>query len=294
MPPRKKGGHVTSARQKARVLELARHACTIYIYAIILLDPPKKYEHLKGIQRIGQAADHMGMGRDAVLARRLRQYKQIRGSSAFSELVEEIGWACFSDMVVLEIITEKAMPAHQALTAKREDLPRVACHRRGDVREIAWIAQKGTWRGPNVDHPEKQTLNEQKGGQGDEWARIEAAVRSEMSQAKEACAHYARRRECLICCPNPKSCDFEGCGSIFRNWSTLEAHQRKHTGDLPFGCDHEGCGKRFTQAGHLEAHQRTHTGDQPFACDHEGCGMPASRCRCARREMRWRAWRSST
>ena len=115
-----------------------------------------------------------------------------------------------------------------------------------------------------------------------------------MSQAKEACAHYARRRECLICCPNPKSCDFEGCGSIFRNWSTLEAHQRKHTGDLPFGCDHEGCGKRFTQAGHLEAHQRTHTGDQPFACDHEGCGMPASRCRCARREMRWRAWRSST
>ena len=104
------------------------------------------------------------------------------------------GWAD-----VLEIITEKAMPAHQALTAKREALPRVACHRRGDVREIAQIAQKGTWRGPNVDDPEKQTLNEQKGGQGDEWARVEAQVRSEDLQAKEACDHNQRRRECPVC-----------------------------------------------------------------------------------------------
>lgn len=103
------------------------------------------------------------------------------------------GWAD-----VLEIITEKAMPAHQALTAKREALPRVACHRRGDVREIAQIAQKGTWRGPNVDGPEKQTLNEQKGGQGDEWARVEAQVRSEDLQAKEACDHNQRRRECPV------------------------------------------------------------------------------------------------
>lgn len=104
------------------------------------------------------------------------------------------GWAD-----VLEIITEKAMPAHQALTAKREALPRVACHRRGDVREIARIAQKGTWRGPNVDDPEKQTLNEQKGGQGDEWAHVEAQVRSEDLQAKEACDHNQRRRECPVC-----------------------------------------------------------------------------------------------
>ena len=113
------------------------------------------------------------------------------------------------------------MPAHQALTAKREDLPRVACHRRGDIREIARIAQKGTWRGPNVNDPEKQTLNEQKGekqtlneqkgGQGDEWARVEAQVRSEDLQAKEACDHNQRRRECPVCCPHPKSCDFEGC-----------------------------------------------------------------------------------
>ena len=75
------------------------------------------------------------------------------------------------------------MPAHQALTAKREALPRVACHRRGDVREIARIAQKGTWRGPNVDDPEKQTLNEQKGGQGDEWARVEAVLASVDAEA---------------------------------------------------------------------------------------------------------------
>ena len=42
------------------------------------------------------------------------------------------------------------MSAHQALAAKREDLSRVKCHRRGDEREIAWIAQKGTFRGLNV------------------------------------------------------------------------------------------------------------------------------------------------
>ena len=73
-------------------------------------------------------------------------------------------------MEVLEIITEKAMSAHQALAAKREDLSRVKCHQRGDEREIARIAPKGTFRGLNVvDHPEKQTMNEQKGGQlGDE------------------------------------------------------------------------------------------------------------------------------
>ena len=198
----------------------------IYIYAITLLDPPKKYDRIKGITRIGQTADHMGMGQVATLARRRRQYEELRNTSKISMLAKEIGWDCFSGMEVLEIIKVDAMSAHQSLNARREELPRVLCHGQGDVREIHWIAQKGTWRGLDVDHPEEQTLNEQKGGQGDEWARIEAQVRSEDLQAKEACDHNPRRRNCPICCSNPKSCDYEGCGSVFASSSRLAAHQR--------------------------------------------------------------------
>ena len=264
--PRKPCGHVTSARQKARALALARHACTIYIYAITLLDPPKKYDRIKGITRIGQTADHMGMGQVATLARRRRQYEELRNTSKISMLAKEIGWDCFSGMEVLEIIKVDAMSAHQSLNARREELPRVLCHGQGDVREIHWIAQKGTWRGLDVDHPEEQTLNEQKGGQGDEWARIEAQVRSEDLQAKEACAHNPRRRNCPTCCSNPKSCDYEGCGSVFASSSSLAAHKRTHTGEKPFACDYVGCSARCTTASDLTVHKRTHTGEKPFSC----------------------------
>ena len=36
---------------------------------------------MKGIQRIGQTADHMGMGQVATLARRRRQYEEVRNTS---------------------------------------------------------------------------------------------------------------------------------------------------------------------------------------------------------------------
>ena len=64
-----------------------------YALEFTLLNPPKKYEHLKGIQRyehlkgiqrIGQTADHMGMGEAATLARRRRQYEEKRNTSVIS------------------------------------------------------------------------------------------------------------------------------------------------------------------------------------------------------------------
>ena len=220
----------------------------------------------------------MGMGQVATLARRRRQYEEGRNTSKISMLAKEIGWDCFSGMEVLEIIKVDAMSAHQSLNARREELPRVLCHGQGDVREIHRIAQKGTWRGLDVDHPEEQTLNEQRGGQGDEWVRIEAQVRSEDLQAKEACAHNQRRRDCPICCSNPKSCDYEGCGSVFASSSSLAAHKRTHTGEKPFACDYVGCSARCTSADALTVHKRTHTGEKPFTCDYVGC---SARCTTA-------------
>ena len=135
------------------------------------------------------------------------------------------------------------------------------------------IAKKGgTWRGFDDPNPQNQTLNEQKGGQGDEWARIKAQVLKESLQVKEACDHRPRRRDCPMCCAHPKHCMFDGCVQIFATASgRLEGHALIHTGEQPFACDHEGCGKRFSDSWTLTIHKRTHTGEKPYKCAYAGC-----------------------
>ena len=60
---RPKATRTLSTAQKAKMLALGRHECVLYLYEIELVNPPRTHEHLKGVMRIGQTADHMGKGR---------------------------------------------------------------------------------------------------------------------------------------------------------------------------------------------------------------------------------------
>nr|XP_031531964.1 zinc finger and SCAN domain-containing protein 4 [Vicugna pacos] len=56
----------------------------------------------------------------------------------------------------------------------------------------------------------------------------------------------------------------EDCPKVFRYFSRLKVHQRRHRNERTFVCAE--CNRGFFQASDLRVHQKTHTGEKPFLC----------------------------
>ncbi|XP_049276038.1 zinc finger protein ZFP2 [Rhipicephalus sanguineus] len=57
-------------------------------------------------------------------------------------------------------------------------------------------------------------------------------------------------------------CSVCGYTAAFR--SSMQRHQRKHTGERPYECNY--CGKSFSRKGSRDLHVRIHTGERRFKC----------------------------
>ncbi|XP_056093976.1 zinc finger protein 76 isoform X6 [Rhinichthys klamathensis goyatoka] len=70
----------------------------------------------------------------------------------------------------------------------------------------------------------------------------------------------------------PYRCEVPSCGKAFATGYGLKSHVRTHTGEKPYKCPEDMCYKAFKTSGDLQKHVRTHTGEKPFKCPFEGCG----------------------
>jgi hypothetical protein len=74
------------------------------------------------------------------------------------------------------------------------------------------------------------------------------------------------------------------CLKGFTRRTTLNNHQRQHTGERPFQCEFSGCGESFAQNNDRKRHEKTHSTEKAFQCGGSrldgspwGCGKAFAR-----------------
>ncbi|XP_072140640.1 uncharacterized protein [Dermacentor andersoni] len=110
-----------------------------------------------------------------------------------------------------------------------------------------------------VDHcPEQQSLLELHIGGRKKGSLRRCLVCGYTTTFKSSMQNHQRKHTG----ERPHQCDY--CSKAFTRKNNLIGHLRMHTGERPFPC--HLCPSAFTQKRILEAHIRTHTGEKPFKC----------------------------
>ncbi|KAB1274332.1 Zinc finger and SCAN domain-containing protein 4 [Camelus dromedarius] len=117
-------------------------------------------------------------------------------------------------------------------------------------------SQEGSLKGPSYE----DVLLEEPGFlSGPDQVTLEPVPAHQSTEGKSACEEQRKGFHGV-----QKAYKCEDCPKVFRYFSRLKVHQRRHRNERTFVCAE--CNKGFFQASDLRVHQKTHTGEKPFLC----------------------------